>query len=74
MPITLLEKVAQKENPKLAVVLANTNKIHDIVSKNKDTPHIGIHQIDQVESSDAEFINKIRQSNNCGHGGYQGQV
>ncbi len=69
LPENLLEKVAQKENPTLYDVLENTNKLNDISAK-KDVAHNGIHQVDQAEDTDAEFVNKIQQSSNRGRGNY----
>lgn len=73
LPDTLLEKVAQKENATLEATLENTNKLNDIINK-KEVAHNGIHQVDQTEETDAEFVNKIQQSSSRGRGGYRGRA
>jgi hypothetical protein len=46
-------------------VLENTNKLNDVMTK-KEVAHNGIHQVDQTEDTNFEFVNKIQQSSNQG--------
>ena len=79
----LMPKVIQKDVPSFAAVLDQATKVYDLMHKEKDHPHNGIHQIDQTGlgdmSTDAEFVNQIQQGsnyrgNNRGNGnGYRGR-
>ena len=68
MDKNLMPKVIQKDVPTFAAVLDQATRSYDLMHKDKDPPHNGIHQIDQTGlddmSTDAEFVNQIQQGSN----------